>query len=253
MTDAETRLALRRGFYRRLRWLWPLLDSSLLRTTLGVAWRILFGGWLVFALLILGLRFVVLPNIGSYHAQIEQAVTAAIGQPVSIGSIEARWQGLNPDLILENVVVADRQGNPAFTLQQVEAVLSWTSIARRQVTLALLAFERPVLHVRREVNGRITVAGIDAEGESDPDFAEWVLDQAHIRIRNATVLWEDRLRQAPPLVLEDLQFGLDNKGRSHRFGLSAAPPAELAARIDVRGEINGDLGEALEVSLAASL
>jgi uncharacterized protein YhdP len=246
VTDAETRLALRRGFYRRLRWLWPLLDSSLLRTTLGVAWRILFGGWLVFALLILGLRFVVLPNIGSYHAQIEQAVTAAIGQPVSIGSIEARWQGLNPDLILENVVVADRQGNPAFTLQQVEAVLSWTSIARRQVTLALLAFERPVLHVRREVNGRITVAGIDAEGESDPDFAEWVLDQAHIRIRNATVLWEDRLRQAPPLVLEDLQFGLDNKGRSHRFGLSAAPPAELAARIDVRGEINGDLGEALD-------
>ena len=246
MTDAETRLALRRGFYRRLRWLWPLLDSSLLRPTLGVAWRILFGGWLVFALLILGLRFVVLPNIGSYHAQIEQAVTAAIGQPVSIGSIEARWQGLNPDLILENVVVADRQGNPAFTLQQVEAVLSWTSIARRQVTLALLAFERPVLHVRREVNGRITVAGIDAEGESDPDFAEWVLDQAHIRIRNATVLWEDRLRQAPPLVLEDLQFGLDNKGRSHRFGLSAAPPAELAARIDVRGEINGDLGEALD-------
>ena len=40
MTDAETRLALRRGFYRRLRWLWPLLDSSLLRTTLGVAWRL---------------------------------------------------------------------------------------------------------------------------------------------------------------------------------------------------------------------
>ena len=123
MTDAETRLALRRGFYRRLRWLWPVLESSLLRTTLGVAWRLAFAAWLAFALLILGLRFVVLPNIGSYQAQIEQAVTTAIGQPVRIGNIEARWQGLNPDLVLENVVVSDRQGNPAFTLQQVEAVL----------------------------------------------------------------------------------------------------------------------------------
>ena len=36
------------------------------------------------------------------------------------------------------------------------------------------------------------------------------------------------------------------RGASHRFGLSAAPPSELAARIDVRGEIIGDLGEALE-------
>ena len=43
-----------------------------------------------------------------------------------------------------------------------------------------------------------------------------------------------------------MQFGLDNRGRRHRFGLSAAPPSALAARIDIRGEIKGDVGEALE-------
>ena len=183
---------------------------------------------------------------GSITGRSSRPSARPIGQPVSIGNIEARWQGLNPDLVLDNVVVADRQGAPAFSLEQVETVLSWSSLWRGQITLALLAFERPVLHVRRETNGRITVAGINAEGESDPAFAQWVLDQKRIRIRNATVLWEDRLRGAPPLALEDLQFGLDNKGRSHRFGLSAAPPPELAARIDIRGEINGDLGEAIE-------
>ncbi|HRH15436.1 MAG TPA: AsmA family protein, partial [Azonexus sp.] len=237
---------MRRGFYYRLRWLWPLLDSALLRGTLRVVFWSLVAGWLVFAVLVLGLRYLVLPNLGNYHGEIEQAISRAVGQPVTIGSIEARWQRLNPDLLLDNVVIADRQGAPAFSLQAVEAVLSWSSLWRGQLTLALLAFERPVLHVRRDTNGRITVAGIDAEGESDPEFAQWVLDQKRIRIRNATVLWEDRLRGAPPLALEDLQFGLDNNGRNHRFGLSAAPPPELAARIDLRGEINGDLGEALE-------
>ena len=246
MADTETRRALRRTLYHRLHWLWPVVYSTPLRMALVVAWRLVLAAWLLFALLVLGLRFFVLPNVGIYHGQIEQAVSQAIGQPVTIGNIEARWQGLNPDLVFDSVVIADRQGAPAFSLEQVEAVLSWSSLWRGKITLALLAFERPVLHARRETNGRITVAGIDTEGESDPGFAQWVLDQKRIRIRNATVLWEDRLRGAPPLVLEDLQFGLDNAGRRHRFGLSAAPPSELAARIDVRGEIIGDLGEALE-------
>ncbi|HEX5674429.1 MAG TPA: AsmA family protein, partial [Azonexus sp.] len=246
MADTEARRALRQALYHRLHWLWPVVYSSPLRIALVVAWRLVLVAWLFFALLVLGLRFFVLPNVGVYHGQIEQAVSQAIGQPVTIGNIAARWQGLNPDLVFDTVVIADRQGAPAFSLEQVEAVLSWSSLWRGKITLALLAFERPVLHARRETNGRITVAGIDTEGESDPAFARWVLEQKRIRIRNATLLWEDRLRGAPPLALEDLQFGLDNRGRQHRFGLSAAPPPELAARIDVRGEIIGDLGEALE-------
>ncbi|MBP5998320.1 MAG: TIGR02099 family protein [Azonexus sp.] len=246
MTDAATRLGLRQALYHRLHWLWPILASSLLRRTLRIAlWGALVA-WLVFAALVLALRYVVLPNVGMYHERIEQALSQAIGQPVTIGKIEARWQGLNPDLVLDDVAIADRQGKPAFSLEQVETVLSWHSLWRGRVTLALLALERPVLHVRRETSGRITVAGIEAEDEGDPAFAEWVLEQKRIRVRNATIVWEDRLRGAPQLALEDLQFALDNRGRRHRFGLSAAPPSELAARIDVRGEVSGALDEALE-------
>ena len=237
---------MRRAFYSRLRWLWPILASPLLRRVLRLALWGGFAAWLVFAALVLVLRYVVLPNVGMYHGQIEQALSRAIGQPVSIGKIAARWQGLNPDLVLDNVAVADRQGKPVFSLEQVETVLSWNSLWRGRVTLALLVLERPVLQVRRETSGRITVAGIEAEDEGDPAFANWVLAQPRIRIRNATIVWEDRLRGAPELALEDLQFALDNRGRRHRFGLSAAPPSELAARIDIRGEVNGTLDEALE-------
>ena len=234
----DVRIAL----YHRLHWLWPVLASRGIRL---LGWG-LFAAWLAFVVLILALRYAVLPRIGDYQTEIERAATQAVGLPVKIGRIKARWQGLNPDLVLDEVTIADRQGAPAFSLARIEGVLSWHTLWRLRPTLALLAFDGPVLHIRRETNGKITVAGVDTEGESDPAFGEWVLEQKRIRIHDATIVWDDRLRKAPPLVLEDLQFALDNNGRRHRFGLSAAPPDELAARVDIRGEVKGDLGEALE-------
>lgn len=237
---------MRSALYHRLHWLWPVLARpAVARALRWLGWG-LFAGWLIFAALVVTLRYVVLPKVADYQSEIEQAASRAVGQPVKIGKIEARWDGLNPDLVLDNVQLFDSQGVPAFSLARVESVLSWQTLWRWQPTLSLLVFEGPVLHVRRDANGRITVAGMATEGESDPAFAEWVLAQKHIRILDAMIVWDDRLRQAPPLVLEDLQFGLDNSGRRHRFGLSAAPPSELASRIDVRGEIMGDIGEALE-------
>ncbi|MBK8918874.1 MAG: TIGR02099 family protein [Betaproteobacteria bacterium] len=202
--------------------------------------------WFLFAATVLTLRYAVLPRIADFRADIEAAATRAVGLPVLIGRIEAGWDGLNPELILSDVVLSDRQGRPALALSKVEAVLSWQSFVRLSPTLALFAIEGPVLNVRRDAGGRITVAGIAMEGESDPALLEWVLDQPHIRIRDALVVWEDGLRKAPPLVLEDLQFGLDNSRGRHRFGLTAVPPARLAARIDLRGEFRGAIGEALE-------
>jgi uncharacterized protein (TIGR02099 family) len=236
----------RSALYYRLRWLWPWLFRPTVRRGLRLLGWGLFAAWLAFAALLLALRYVVLPRVGDYQPEIERAASLAVGQPVRIGRIEARWRGVNPDLVLDQVQVLDHQGLPAFSLNRVESVLSWQSLWRLRPTLSLLSFDGTVLHVRRDADGRITVAGMSTEGESDPAFAEWVLEQKHIRIHDATIVWDDRLRGAPPLILEDLQFGLDNSGRHHRFGLSAAPPAELAARIDIRGEVKGDIGEALD-------
>lgn len=217
-----------------------------LARALRVAGWAAFAGWLLFVAIVLALRYAVLPKIADYRADIEQAATRAVGQPVRIGRVEARWRGLNPDLVLDDVVVADRQGGTAFSLSRVEGVLSWLTLLRGRPTLALLAIDAPMLKVRRDASGRLTVAGMDTDGESDPETARWLLDQRRIRVRDATIVWEDQLRGAPQLVLEDLQFSLDNRGSKHRFGLSAAPPDALAARIEVRGEMHGDIGETLE-------
>ena len=246
MTDQPGITEGRRAAYYRLRGVRRLLAVRGVLPGLRVLGWLLFAAWLIFVGMQLVLRYVVLPRVADYRPDIELLASRAVGQPVRIGRIEARWHGLNPDLVLDDVVVEDSRGFPAFTLRRIESVLSWQSVLRWRPMLSLLSFEGPVLHVRRGEDGRITVAGVSTEGESDPAFARWVLEQRRIRISDATVVWDDRLRQAPPLVLEDLQLALDNRGRLHRFGITAAPPSELAARLDVRGEIRGNLDEALE-------
>ena len=237
MNRAELRLAL----YRRLRWLWPLLANAWARRLLKLLAVLVVLGYFAFVALILGLRYWALPQVATHQVEIEQLVSRTLGMPVRIAQIDADWRGLNPRLTLSGVQVLDKTGQPALAFHHVETVLSWRTLWHFAPIMDLLAVDGPILHIRRLSNGRITVAGVDAEGETDPRVLETLLKQRRIRIRNATIVWADEQRKAPQLVLEDVQFGLDNRGSRHLFGLSAVPPEHLASRLDLRGELHGDL------------
>jgi uncharacterized protein YhdP len=116
--------------------------------------------YFAFVLLVLALRYLILPNIENYRPEIERQLSEALGLSVAIGGIEASWQGLNPDLILSDVRIADAQGQPALAFTRVESVLSWSSLPRMQLRLRLLRLDEPTLHLRRDVGRRFYVAGI---------------------------------------------------------------------------------------------
>lgn len=209
---------------------------------LRVLWRTLvWGFWLVyfsFIVLVLALRYSILPNIENYRPLLERLSSQEIGQTVSIGHIEASWHGINPDLTLYDVQVHDQEGRPALAFSRVDAILSWWSVPSAELKLRLLSINDPTLHLRRDASGRLHVAGMalgDTQGQSG--FTDWLLAQWRIRIRNATLVWDDELRQAPTLTLKALDFSLDNSGRRHRFGLTALPPEHLASRLDLRGDL----------------
>jgi uncharacterized protein (TIGR02099 family) len=210
------------------------------RITLIALWTSIF----VFTVSVLTLRYVVLPQIQDYKPAIEQRVSQAAGQNVTIGRIEASWNGLDPHLSLYDVVLHDRQHRPALTLGHIEASLSWLSIPLLEPRLSLLTIHEPELTVRREADGTLYVAGIPMGGPSRPTFANWLLRQSQIDVVNATVLWQDELRRAPPLTLNQLQFRLVSPAWEslighHRFGLQAVPSAGSSQPIDIRGNIYG--------------
>jgi len=209
-----------------------------------VAARIL--GWVLlalyflFAAALLSLRYWILPKVAEYRSDIEQSVSKALGQRITIGAIEADWRGLRPELLLANVTVFDHDGRAALSLPAVEATLAWTSALIASPRFYSLVFDRPRLEIRRDEAGRFYVAGIElhAEQAGDAGIARWVLSQREIIIRDAGVSWDDKLRGAPLLELPGFNFVLRNGFLGHRFALKAKPSAELASALDVRGDLD---------------
>jgi len=191
-------------------------------------------------LTMLAVRTIVVPRIGDYRDEITSLIARNIGRSVSIGELVAGWDGWSPTLTLVDFRLLDAGGREALALPRIETSLSWRSLVGGELTLRRLEVSGAQLLVRRDVQGRISVAGVDMEHSAesqDNAAAEWFASQRRVVIRNGTLIWHDELRAAPPLRLEQVNLVLENSGTRHRFGLTAVPPAALAAPLDLRGEV----------------
>lgn len=193
-----------------------------------LAWALFFA----LAALVLAVRFWLLPDVERYRGEIVSAVSAAVGQPVKIGGIEARWFGLNPNIRLTDVRIYDRAGREALTLPAIENRLAWRSLAQGELKINSLTIDGLRVQVRRDAEGALHVAGIKLSG--DQRFRRWLAAQDEVVLRGAEIEWHDELRGAPPLVLSELNLRLRNSAEGHAIGLSAVPPAALGSTLDLR-------------------
>ena len=203
---------------------------------LGFAVKTTLFVYFAFAVLLLVLRYIVLPNIDLYKPEIERLAGRALGNEVTIDRLYASWDGLRPALFLGDVTLRDAQGRQVLALPSVQATLSWWSVMAREVRFESLAIIRPQLDARRDATGALFIAGvrIDPNQKSDGGGADWLLRQREIVIREGRVVWTDARRGAAPLALDGVALVLQNTWNSHRFALRATPPRALAQPLDVR-------------------
>ncbi len=219
------------------------LVRKLLRIGSIAALVVYFG----FAAVVLALRFWILPQIEDHPEAIAQIISRNIGQRVSIGSVDSGWQRLRPYLALTDVQLYDQEGRVALSLPAVSCTLSWDSLAFGTLRFDSLSLDKPNLNIRRDTAGTLYVAGVKLNPEeTGGGFSNWLLAQREVIIRDAQVSWEDQLRQAPLLSLAGLNFVMRNRGSHHRFALRAQPPRELAAALDLRGDLEGGTFEQLQ-------
>ncbi len=224
---------------RLLAFVAPRIALRLLR----LAFTLVVVAVVVFLALLVAVRYLIFPGLDQYRGTIAARLSHEFGQPVSIGGIGGSWDGWNPRVKLTDVAIRDGarpEGAPLLSLPAVNFVVSWTSILARDLRLRSLAIDRPELTVRRDAQGRFHIAGIEVDPgahAASPTFAEWLSRQREIVVSHARLVWQDDLRNAPPLALERVQFRLEQSLTGVRFGLVGSPPPELASPLDLRGEV----------------
>jgi uncharacterized protein YhdP len=117
-----------------------------------LTWSVLAAG-LTFASIVLSLRYWVLPNVERYRDDIARTVSQRAGQKVTIGRITANWDGLRPQLMLEQVTVHDAAGRPGA---RAVAGGPHAFLALRptlQLRFHSLEIHSPTLNIRRDPQG----------------------------------------------------------------------------------------------------
>ncbi len=236
---------------------------SALHLTVRLATRLLEAAiaLVVVAYLLLGgalltLRYAVLPHAQQFVPWLEQASSRALGLPVHIGSVQSRWQGLLPTLTLHDLVIDDAQHHPALRLARVQAMPSWKSLPRLQLSFEQLAIRGASLRITREDANHLDIGGIRidvgaAGGGAGQRFADWLFSQDQILVQDSDITWVDKTRDATPLHLRDVQLELRNTLLRHRAALRAVPPPALGSLLQLRADMHQPLFDRHPGNLAA--
>ncbi|NLZ10048.1 MAG: TIGR02099 family protein [Alcaligenaceae bacterium] len=207
--------------------------------------RVALALYFALAALILIGRYWVLPTIDQWRPLIEQKLSGALGSQVTLGQVSANWKGLNPSLDLSDIVVKNPAGQPVFSLPRVAAQLAWSSLMRGEIRFTTLQAQGLELDVRRDAQGKIWLMGQPLETGADTQtaatsrhpLAAWLLEQDHIVIEDAGLRWRDEMRDAPALVLDDIDIQFVRDAQGYRASLQLKAPAALAGTLDLAAQL----------------
>lgn len=186
---------------------------------------------------VLLLRYWVLPGVGAYRAEIAAAISRAAHQRIEIGSVEGRWDGLRPRLTIRDLRIYDRADAQRLHLAAVDGTLAWSSLLG-EVRFYAIEVDRLAIEVRRDERGGFHIAGIPLHpGGRDRGFGDWLLEQHRITVRESSLTWIDETLGGLPLKLSQVELSVYKHRGGWRVGMQAAPPLEVAAPVDLRGEL----------------
>jgi uncharacterized protein (TIGR02099 family) len=212
------------------------ITAALSKLLLGLA----VVAWLMFALAWMALHWVIVPRIGELRPRLEIEASKVLGVPVKIGEISAKSVGIIPSFELKDVALLDAAGREALRLPRILASVSPASLLQLNVEQILI--ESPELNIRRDSQGKLTIAGLDfsKDDKNAGGGADWFFSQPEFAIRNGMLHWVDEMPNGalgvpPPLTLNQVDFVSRNPLNKHELRLDATPPIIWGDRFSLRG------------------
>jgi uncharacterized protein (TIGR02099 family) len=228
--------------------------------------------WFVIVLVLLvaatlaSLKYLVMPNVQSYEAELRAKVAEASGMEVAASSIVGGWSGFSPFVDLTGVELREPKGlksptrtagSVALRLPAVRISLSIPYLMVGQLRFSEITIIQPELSLVRAADGFIYFAGRPLNKKTvEPDdgrLVDWLISQPSIDIQQATLTWRDDTNPAPELTFRQVGIHIDKTLGRHTFGFVATPPRALAQQVEVRGKLRFAKSDANEDKSAEAL
>lgn len=211
------------------------LFVALLRSALGLC-----ALGLVLAALYVSLGRELVPLVAEYRDEVQGKAQAALGMPLSLGSLEGRWRGMAPLLLLHDVQLGAGAGRVRLDQVRVQPDVLGSLLAR-QLRIANLELEGLQLSLRQDEAGAWRVEGLPAREKPTPVEPQQLLQGLQ---RVATISLLDSQFTLEPFAQKPLSFtyanltlrnGLGRQRIDARLLLPDGQP--LALRLDTRLQV----------------
>ncbi len=202
-------------------------------------WWLVLGFWAVLLLATIAMHVLIVPRIIDWRPQIEQMASQAWGVKITIGELESVSDGWVPSFELRDFVIRNQQDVEVLRLPQLRATLSPTSLLR--MSLERIELEQPEIELRRSVDGRWRLAGLDMSSNEPSGMADWLLRQPEIHVHHGRLRLVDEVLAQAPLNFTEVDLQLRNGLRSHQWRMDVNPPQSVGQRISLQGQFTRDL------------
>lgn len=187
---------------------------------------------------LLAVRYCLPSHINSFRGQIENKLSSQLDLDVKLSNIDLKWQGWRPILTLDNVTVSDHESR-LLNIPSIKANLNWASLFGSKTGFVSLQVIGMDLTITRKPDGDLDILGqnISLTGDEliDLPWLNTLLQQPFISFTDTTLRWHDLLRNAPELLLQDLDLELQHDYDNNiNLRLQASAPQVATTNLQLR-------------------
>lgn len=193
-------------------------------------------------------------HLNDYRADVESAVSEMLGHRITIGAVEASWEGFAPVLRLRDVALysakAGREGFP-LKLARAEIALDPIATARaRTLRSRRVRIVGATLTLAKDARGQVTLAGFGhnrggARTNTPPEpTTRWqalALGQRDLELLRTEVRWLGSDRASAPTTLGELNARIRNEANHHYVSASVMPDGSSDHPLRLRADVAGSL------------
>ena len=209
------------------------------------------AGVVILLAILLGLFRLMLPQVPAYHAQIEGWASRAIGLPVEIDRIDARWGLDGPELRFSGARVLAPNGElpllEADTGTVSISVLEW--LKSREIRTDRVMLDGTRLTIVRTEGGRYHLLGLETPG----DFSVDLIPDGRFELREVQVTLEGLPSQESPWSFDSPSTTIEKEGHKLALAGGLALPDSLGGALTFSGEVIGELGGDRDLEWKAKL